>query len=174
MGEVPKAFEDYRNQYPSRAPDLTKQVHADETRLLTLTEGYGELTVAPAKAPTVGIPPSSPSVTGTNRYLWVVALESVPIAMEELRPGVHLDRGRLSHTNLTGGANAHCGGELWFINDSSIVLNGGSGRYPPRSSAELAKVANAFKAAGYRTASMGWNTETNASYRSLRGDPQWL
>jgi hypothetical protein len=53
-------------------------------------------------------------------------------------------------------------------------LNGGSGRYPPRSAEELDDVAKAFKAIGYKVAHMGWDAGTNAPARYLRGDPLWL
>jgi hypothetical protein len=171
---VNNAFAAYRGTYPAREPDLTTRSNDDELRLLSAEEGLRELTIAPIQSPILGIPPSLQSAAGTNKYLWVVAVSAVPIAMEQPQAGVTLSRGCLSHTNLTGGTTAHCGGELWFADDSSVIINGGSGRYPPREAAELQKIATSFKAAGYRTASMGWNDETNRSYRTLRGEPQWI
>jgi hypothetical protein len=105
--------------------------------------------------------------------LWVIGPEKIPHALEFL-PDVAFHRGYLSHTNLTGGAPAHSGGELWFTTASSIVINGGSGRYPPRSPEELEAVAAAFKGVGFQVASMGWDEEINAPARYLRGTPNWL
>ena len=168
------AFEAYRERYAVRAPDLNRQIFADEVRLLSAEEGLEQLRPAPAQNPKIGTPPSLSASTGANKYLWVVARNDVPIALEELKPGVTLQRGRLAHTNLTGGQSAHCGGELWFLDDSTVILNGGSGRYPPQSSTELMDVAEGFKQAGYRSASMGWDTERNLPHRTLRGEPEWI
>lgn len=169
-----QAFKDYRGNYCLRQPDLTNKRFDDEVRLLTVDEGLGELSCAPAKAFERGVPPGMEVTKGINKYLWVIANTEVPIAVEEPGKGTPVDRGYLSHTNLTGGASAYCGGELWFIDDSTVILNGGSSRYPPREAAELEGVAFGFKAAGYRTATMGWNSEAASSFRSLRGDPQWI
>lgn len=57
---------------------------------------------------------------------------------------------------------------------TSIVINGGSGRYRPRSPDELESAAKAFKESGYKVASMGWDTGVDAPARSLRGDLKWL
>jgi hypothetical protein len=171
---ITHSFRVYRESYPVREPHLATKRDDDELRLLNAVEGLQTLNVAPAQSPILGLPPSLQSAAGTNKYLWVVAMADVPIATERLQAGVKLSRGCLSHTNLTGGTVAHCGGELWFADDSSIIVNGGSGRYPPRDAAELEQIAISFKLAGYRTASMGWNDETNRSYRTLRGEPQWI
>lgn len=168
------AFSTYRGRYLARDPNLASKRNVDELRLLTATEGLQDLTIAPTQSAILGIPPSLQSASGTNKYLWVVMAAAVPIATEQPKEGVSLSRGYLSHTNLTGGMVAHCGGELWFTDDSSVIINGGSGRYPPRGEAELREIASSFKTAGYRTASMGWNEETNQSFRTLRGEPQWI
>ena len=173
MVTVSEAFRSYREHFTMRPPDLTNQRFADEIRLITPEEGLSELTPAPASAPNVGVPPGLGTAESVNKYLWVIAADGVPIALES-PARVELQRGRLCHTNLTGGASSYCGGELYFIDQTSVVVNGGSGRYPPRSAAELEEVAVSFKAAGYRTASMGWNQETNASYRTVRGELTWL
>jgi hypothetical protein len=137
-------------------------------------EGIGDLSMAPINPFELGVPPGMQVAESINKYLWVVTPDAVPIAVEQPKQGVKVKRGYLSHTNLTGGEPAHCGGELWFVDDSTVVINGGSSRYAPRDAGELDKIARAFKAAGYRTATMGWNDETASSFRYLRGDPQWI
>jgi len=174
MTTASPAFDNYRSVYPARPPDLARQRFADETRLLSSAEGVDDLSIAPIKLFERGVPPGMQVAESINKYLWVVAVNAVPIAIEQPRAGVTVGRGYLSHTNLTGGAAAHCGGELWFTDDSTVILNGGSSRYAPRTKAELDDIARSFKVAGYRAATMGWNDETAASFRSLRGDPQWL
>jgi hypothetical protein len=167
------SFEAYRKKYASRDPDLTNKRFADELRQLTTAEGLNELAPPPCAAAKTGNPPTGAKEAESTKYLWVVAPTSVPFALE-LLPDVGLQRGRLSHTNLTGGGRAHSGGEMWFTDASIIIMNGGSGRYPPRSADELDDVARAFKAVGYKVSHMGWDKETNRPVRYLRGDPQWL
>jgi hypothetical protein len=159
--------------YPSREPDLANKRFDDELRQLTTAEGLNELQLPPYGAANIGAAPRKAREAESTKYLWVVAQSNVPFALEML-PNVKFERGRLSHTNLTGGAPAHSGGEMWFTDPSIIIMNGGSGRYPPRSTDELDDVAKAFKAIGYKVAHMGWDTETSAPARYLRGDPQWL
>lgn len=108
------------------------------------------------------------------KYLWVVAMAGVPSALEIPQGGTKLSRGRLAHTNLTGGDEAHTAGELWFYDQTSIVINGGSSRYRPRNPEELESVARSFQAAGYKVASMGF--DETGPLRTLRKgeEPEWL
>jgi hypothetical protein len=145
----------------------------DELRQLTTAEGLEELAPPPCATAKTGTAPRKAKQAESTKYLWVAAPTTVPFALE-LLPDVELQRGRLSHTNLTGGGQAHSGGEMWFTDEAIIIMNGGSGRYPPRSADELDDVAKAFKATGYKIAHMGWDSETNKPARYLRGDPQWL
>src|SRR4051812_14056378 len=170
---VGDAFASYRERYPCRPPVRSEIGSEDELRRLTADEGMGMLPPSPCEGVLQGIAPLAAGQSASEKYLWVVMPEGVPFALE-LLPGVMFERGRLAHTNLTGGADAHSGGEMWFIDQSSVVLNGGSGRYPPRSSQELEAVALGFKAAGYNVASMGWDAGANVPARILRGDPKWL
>lgn len=174
MTTASSKFDEYRAMYPAQKPNLQRKQFDDELRPLALSEGLEELMFSAVRTYEVGTPPCDEKSKGINKYLWVVSQKSVPIALEDLRPGVVLQRGYLSHTNLTGGDEAHCGGEVWFTDQSTVIVNGGSSRYRPRSSAELEKIAASFKSAGYRTATMGWNPETAVPFRALRGDPQWI
>jgi hypothetical protein len=150
-----------------------QQKYDDEFRQITPAEGMKECSPPPVDDAVIGIPPLGPSIEGREKYLWVVAPDEVFYAQENLA-AVALKRGHLSHTNLTGGKEAHCAGEGWFIDDSTIIINGGSSRYRPRSAQELDAIAFAFKACGFRIASMGWEAETSGPVRYLRGEPQWL
>jgi hypothetical protein len=148
-------------------------IFEDELRQITLAEGFQSLTLAPNQAATIGVAPAKAKESEDTKYLWVIAADDVPLALERNNTA-KLQRGYLSHTNLTGGADAHSGGELWFTGASVLILNGGSGRYPPRSEAELEQVALAFKAMGYKVANIGWDSETDTPARYLRGDPKWV
>jgi hypothetical protein len=170
---VGEAFAKYRHDFPARPPDESRIRSRDELRQITKGEGLAVLSTAPAEGVVTGQPPISDLRRSPEKYLWVVDPGTIPFALEEL-PGVSLQRGYLSHTNLTGGGDAHSGGEMWFVDTSTIHINGASGRYPARSAKELDMVAQAFKACGYRVASMGWDSGTNSAARYLRGSPVWI
>jgi hypothetical protein len=171
---VVESFAAYRSQHPPRPPNLAGQRSDDELSLLPQENGLKELD----RPPSEDLNFSMPSVPN-GKYLWVVASAGLPYALElspnivSIFPGLASRDGRISRTNLTGGGDAHSGGEMWFPDKATIILNGGSGRYPPRSPQELADIVVAFRACGWRAASMGWDTETNGPSRVMRGVPQW-
>ena len=146
---------------------------SDEVRQIVAAEGLQSLGPAPNPSAKNGAAPTKSRESEDTKYLWVIAERDVPIALEQENKA-KLQRGYLSHTNLTGGADAHSGGELWFTEASVLILNGGSGRYTPRSEIELEEAALAFKAMGYKVASMGWDNETATPARYLRGSPTWM
>src|ERR1700730_8073499 len=126
LGGADASFEAYRQKHASRDPDLANMRFADELRQLTTAEGLNELASPPYAPAKTGNPPRRAREAESTKYLWVVAPTTVPFALESL-PEVRLQRGRLSHTNLTGGGPAHSGGEMRLTEASIIVMNGGSG-----------------------------------------------
>ncbi len=62
---------------------------------------------------------------------------------------------------------------MWFVDSGTLVFNGASSRYQPRSPCELDSIALAFKACAYKVAHMGWDDDSGKPARILRGDPQW-
>ncbi|PAX09011.1 hypothetical protein CKY28_06670 [Sphingomonas lenta] len=107
-------------------------------------------------------------------HLWVVRTDDVVHASENTPFGASLESKVIKHSNLTGGANAHCGGELLFLCDNVIALTGSSGRYGPNSAAEMTAVARAFRASGYGVWSYGFSEETMTAYRFGDKDPEWV
>ncbi|UYK65069.1 hypothetical protein NG831_12530 [Xanthomonas sacchari] len=107
-------------------------------------------------------------------HLWVVRKEDVVHAQEHCAFGKELESGLIKHTNLTGGDPAFSGGELVFIDNSTIVINGNSGRYGPKGSEEMKRVAHAFAKSGYRVWSMGFDTETNRPVPFIGASPEWI
>ncbi len=172
---VSHRFQDHRDRHPARKACLKRKVHEDECLQIGAEQGLFEIDFPPAYNVVLGkVPtgrPEEPEARKT-KYLWTVAKEGVPAALEVPKNETKLQLGRLTHTNLTGGADAHTGGELWFVDENSIIINGGSSRYKPRHQDELESVALSFKQAGYRVASMGW--DESGPVRTLRGEPQWL
>jgi hypothetical protein len=170
-------FEDHRRVHIARSPNLIRLKHLDEKLQVGPNEGLFEFDFPPAQGIKTGTAPTSDDELLKQKeakYLWVVAKEGVPAALEYPTNGRPLNGGRLTHTNLTGAASAHTGGELWFYDTNRIVVNGGSSRYAPRSPQELESVALSFKQAGYKVASMGWDEESNSPLRILQEKPQWL
>ncbi|MET3896141.1 hypothetical protein ABIB57_000065 [Devosia sp. UYZn731] len=96
----------------------------------------------------------------SEKHLWVVREEDVVYAEETGDWGKSLATGSIKHTNLTGGDLAYCGGELVMLDNQSVLVNGRSGRYGPKSADELKAAAIAFKASGYVVWSCGFDDET--------------
>lgn len=169
LSSVPDDFSEYRAKWPARSPDLSRQKYADELQLLT--EGVTEFTKAPVEDAIFGTPPKSwPDAEAMKtKYLWVVSPENIPYILENGDIGAQLERESVSHTNLTGGKDAHCGGELWFRDETTFWLCGGSSRYKARCADELEAVAVSFRRMGYEVINMGWDEDTNSAVRLLRG-----
>ena len=165
-------FIDYRKAYPARSFDRERLKYEDETA--KIEAGVFDLTDYPIQQALEGEPARRMNEHGTNKHLWVIASESLPASLEESQAGANLSRGRVCHTNLTGGEAAHCGGELWFRDRASFWMNGGSGRYRPRSAEELEKIAACFRSLGYSVCCFGWDDQTNKEKRYCRrGEEVW-
>lgn len=163
----------FREAYPLRAPRANVIRNEDEVRQLKQEDGLEEFDrLLGAKAEKSALPHATPR---GNTYLWVIGQNSIPAALETIEIGQRLASGKIKHTNLTGGLPAHCGGEVWFINDDAVVIGGSSGRYGPDHGdlQQLLDAALVFKEQGYRVAALGMD-ETGQMATLLVGDPQWL
>ncbi len=166
-------FDSYRQKYSLRQPDLSKLRYKDELDLIGIGDG---LSFFPPSMPVsmFGPVPKFRNDGKERKYLWSVSPSNVPFALENGANRNKLSRGYLSHTNLTGGLPAFSGGEMWFIDDNTVVINGGSSRYLPRGVEELADVSLAMKACGFKVGHMGWNFGTKRFARFKRGEPTWV
>lgn len=61
-------------------------------------------------------------------YLWVIDVDGLHVILESTRNPA-ASRGCVCHSNISAGAPALQGGELWFLSPDSIVINFRSGRY---------------------------------------------
>lgn len=169
----------YRNnsEYSSRPPNLDNQQFADETKSLIGSSGVFSMSVAPEAQHVVGRPGRSEADKhGKRKFLWLIGVSDVFVAEENGAAGKITQRGYLSHTNLSGGADAHAGGELWYRDDKSFWMNGSSSRYRPRSKDELNSIVDGFRSAGYTVCSCGWLDENAAParfFRSESGEDEW-
>jgi hypothetical protein len=167
VGIIRRAFGEYRNNFECRPFNADRVRNSDECRLLTPDEGVLDFVPPPVMYINVGLFPTT-IVSKENTYIWVIMPEGLPYILEEAPVKDVLESRRVTHTNLSGGNDAHCGGELWFRDGESFVLSGGSGRYPPRNRVELDSIVKAFRTYGYRVASLGWDDEIDGPVRFLR------
>lgn len=149
----------YPPQPPRRAP-----ANSDELRLLGPKDGVAGL----GRPPASGI--AGEPANDDSRHLWVFRVADVPYILESA-PDVSpkLATGKAKHTNLTGGAEASCGGEMW-IDDADpgrLFVNGCSGRYGPQEKEQLDDAVQVFRSFGYEVVSFGWNEETQTPYTVL-------
>ena len=132
--------------------------------LLSASNGFMLLPIAPARGVTFGRPPMARR-NSENRYLWVINDAGIPF-IKEISIAA-LNGREPKHTNLTGGGPAYIGGELWFETDTRIFVSGGSGRYPPYGAQQLADAVGVFEAYQYTVVSLGWNEEEGEAMRIL-------
>ena len=157
-----QVLDSFRSRYQLRPPGWTPK--PSEAVRLNASDGLMVLQPAPATNVTYGTPPES-RFDKTNKYLWVINERGIPYVLEAyiVRIGCAVPK----HTNLTGGGDAYLGGEMWFKSNTTLCISGGSGRYPPKSAAQLEEAVNVFKSFGYRVDSLGWDEEEGRARRWL-------
>ena len=166
-------FGPYRLKYIPRLPQKPLG-NADEQRLLNDLDGVRMFSDAPYPVREQDMNSSARNPDENKRCLWVIRQQDVPFILEHANVLPPLASGRCKHTNLTGGSEARCGGEVWFVSSHRLILNGASGRYPPGDAGELQDVTNAFEGAGYEVWSMGWDEEIDRPARVPKGIPPWV
>lgn len=170
------AFVDHRADYPEREPPERLIANNDQRKLLTTEEGLREFDEAPNEEAAWAPTPRSEEGAALNRHLWVVTKASVPYALESSPFSQTLESRVIKHTNLTGAKPAITGGEMWFVDGATIIINGCSGRYGPQSEEQLRSAALAFKSCGFQVGYIGYN-ELLAEWGEIvedDGDLQWV
>ena len=155
----------FAERYPPLPPALAPAA-ADQLRLLVAEDGVREL-----QSPLDGAAPGVPG-TKLGRHLWIIARTGIPFILEtapDVRPPP-LSSGVAKHTNLTGGDGACCGGELWVDPSDAgrLFVNGGSGRFPPRSPQQLAEAVRVIERRGFGVVSAGWDEDNARPARVFR------
>lgn len=170
-----KAFDQLRSAVGEpRLPPPELIANRDQLREMYPSDGLQQWTDGPGA---VAEPPAPPLLDLSHiqgAHLWVVRKDDVVHAQEHCSFGANLESGVIKHTNLTGGTAAYSGGELLFLDERTIVVNGCSGRYGPRSTAELDQAVRAFAESGFGVWSMGFDEETNSPARFLGTYPEWV
>ena len=164
-------FNNYRKNHELRA--AKRYDNDDELRLLNCTDGVEEFEDAPLAVGQDNMVPSTVNPDTDKKFLWVIRECDVPFILEHATITPALESKVCKHTNLTGGNDAYCGGEVWFVSEDRLILNGGSGRYPPNDAIEFSAVVESYKNAGYEVWSMGWDEGIGGPARVLKGDPPW-
>ena len=124
-----------------RLPPPSLIANTDQVKQMSPEDGLQQWVDGSAvRRPTAPPAPPAPLLDADQvqaRHLWVVRMDDVVHAAERGEFGMSLESGVIKHTNLTGGAAAFSGGELLFLDPRTVVVNGCSGRYGPRSAQEL-------------------------------------
>lgn len=173
-----QAFGCFRAQYPELKPTPTNLV-ADPDQVVQISEAQGlavwkdgSRTTEPSITPLVC--EITDRIIKKQPHLWAVRADDVVTAPEKCPAAETFQSKVFKHSNLTGGGSAHSAGELLFLDDDTIVVNGCSGRYGPRSAAEMTAVALAFRRSGYVTWSMGFDTEAGRPFPFIGKAPEWV
>jgi hypothetical protein len=156
----------YTERYPPQPPSKPAGT-PDEHRQLTVGEGLGFLPEAAA-----AMTPAKRIGDREGRHLWAIVPSDVRVILE-VAPGVKpppLTLGVAKHTNLTGGGPASCGGEVWLdpADPRKLYATGGSGRYPPRTPAQLEDAIEVFLSFGFEVISAGWSEDNDCPQRVFR------
>ncbi len=160
-------LEEFVRKYPPHPPRRVA-ANGDEVRRLSAADGVVQLHSAPASVTCRAHPRDAGA--GQATHLWVFFAAGIPAILELAVVSPPLQSGKAKHTNLTGGADASCGGELWVdpVDPTKLYVNGGSGRYGPTTSAQLDDAMSVFRRYGYDVVSFGWSDENDAPERVLR------
>jgi hypothetical protein len=156
-----EALATYRKKYPAK-PMLRRPNNNDELVRMPQDQGVYELPPPPtthSQFPRASSLPRSEETAPEARHLWVIRTADVPVALEACAWGKTLQSKCIKHSNLTGGDDAHSGGEIWFINDDRIAINAQSGRYGAESDGEFNLIVAALRRSGYHVASMGFDLD---------------
>lgn len=170
------AFADFRDMFsPAKPPRADLIKNADEVKAMTPADGLEHWQDGPVMV--VAASPATPKIDPTMKRdtrLWAIRESDVVHAHEFCDYGTTLETGVIKHTNLTGGAPAYCAGELLFLDESTIVVNGCSGRYGPTTEVEMNEAAKAFRRSGYAVWSSGFDEEAARPLPFVGVDPVWV
>lgn len=168
-----EVFDSFRRQFAAKPCNMDLVMNQEE--LIRVGEEQGRMSWIDG----LGVPAGTPTPPDIDQddpglKLWVVDPEDVPYVLERNSFGAGLETGMLKHSNLTGGSEAHCGGELVMVANNVVALNGSSGHYGPRSRREMEALASTFRASGYGVWSYGYDEGTNRPLNFRTGVPVWV
>lgn len=149
---------EYGKIHSLKEPDLSTLKDQDQLRLLKWQHGVRCFPPKLTHVPEYNDPATTEAEIQKNPpFLWVALRDRIKIVNEMARAVKRLSGDAIKHTNLTGGKKAYSGGELWFTGERCVTINGASGRYGPRTEAELAGIVKVFCESGWCVTSLGWD-----------------
>lgn len=150
--------------------------HPDDSKQLGWDEGLAPWRDGPVTdgEPPPGAPPLDFSMNMEAKRLWAVREEDVVYALEQCERARSWNNGVVKHSNLTGGGKAYAGGELRFLKEDQIIINGRSGRYKVNDDKEMRALGHAFRSSGYHVWCMGFDREAGVPYPLCSVDSEWL
>lgn len=164
MSASTQILNEFRSRHRLRLPDVSLIRGQQELAGITASDGLRLLTPAPVTDVQRGKPGPSRN-EHVNTYLWVIDTRGIPYVFEA--PISKIGAVFPKHTNITGGAEAYLGGEMWFTSTIAMYVSGGSGRYPPKDKNQLEEAVQVFKSFGYQVTSLGWNDSLGEAKRIL-------
>jgi hypothetical protein len=167
MEEFRKAFPLREMQIRPANDDELKQMRPDDGMLGLECGSLDHL----ARVEVVEEAPTAREEAHKGCFLWVVRRDDTPAALEHCAWGRDLETKKIKHSNLTGGAPAHSGGELWVVRDKGVVVNANSGRYGARTPEELAAFVEGLRGLGFWVASMGFDLDNLARPNTVQVGP---
>ena len=164
---MPDTFTEIRDLIVhARASRILKFDHIDELNQMRPADGLELVPVHPLGGlPMGGVVPEVTAEMKKAAHLWVVREVDTVHAPEYCKFGDGLAKKKIKHTNLTGGAPAFSGGELIWIGEREVLVNGCSGRYGPLNASELAAAAQGFAKAGLKCWSSGYDEGSGYCFR---------
>lgn len=175
-GRVAEQFQKFKEDYQAKPLSEDRVANEDQRKDMAGDEDLKQWVEGTAET-TDDAPSDEIEVTAeqdAEKYLWVLEAEVPVYAPENCAFGKTLQSGVIKHSNLTGGRPAHCGGELILLDDATIILNGQSGRYGPKSGQEMSDIAKAFRSSGYNVWSMGFDDEAGRPFPFVGVTPVWV
>ncbi|WFU04572.1 hypothetical protein QA648_27745 (plasmid) [Rhizobium sp. CB3171] len=170
------SFTSFRQEFhPPKPPRAGLVKNEGEVIQMTYIDGLELWTAGTVAAPAAQpVLPMIVKAMESDKRLWAIRETDVVHAHEFCDFGKTLETGVIKHTNLTGGAPAYCAGELLFVDDATIVVNGCSGRYGPTSEAEMVAAAKSFRDSGYNVWTQGFDEEVGRPVPFFTLDPVWV
>lgn len=169
-------FDAFRAAYQAKPLPKERIANADQTKEMLTGDGlllWSNGSVDISKKQQLAIPKIT-AAQDADKFLWAIEATRIPYAPEKCEFGSTLESQVIKHSNLTGGRAAHCAGEMIKVDAEQVVINGRSGRYGPKSAAEMLEAAKAFRASGYNVWSMGFDTEAAAPNPFIGVTPTWV
>jgi hypothetical protein len=144
---------EYRTRFPARG--YNQNLVRGPSELSPIAARFvSKVSIAPLSGAAEGEVARAPRDPGQNKHLWIFGATNAIITLETGVGAQSIGASALKHTNLTGGQDARCGGEAWFRDESSVWINGKSGRYPPREG-EMPEIVALLRHAAYSVCDMG-------------------